>query len=30
MIYYGEPGKPPAAIIDIDRALGDQSVITFW
>lgn len=30
MIYYGEPGRPPAAVIDMDRPIGDQSVITFW
>lgn len=30
MIYYSEPGKPPVAVINLDRPLSDQGVVTFW
>ena len=30
MIYYAEPDRPPAAVIDLDRQLSDHCVITFW
>jgi hypothetical protein len=30
MIYYGEPGKVPVAVIDLDQPVEDHAKITFW
>lgn len=30
MIYYGEPGKVPVAVIDLDQSVEDHAKITFW
>lgn len=30
MIYYGEPGKVPMAVIDLDQPVEDHAKITFW
>lgn len=30
MIYYGEKGKVPVAVLDIDQAITDGARITFW
>ena len=30
MIYYGEEGKVPVAVLDLDQAISDGARITFW
>ena len=30
MIYYGEEGKVPLAVLDIDQPVSDGARITFW
>ncbi|MBN1944727.1 MAG: MoaD/ThiS family protein [Bradymonadales bacterium] len=30
MIYYGEEGKVPVAVLDIDQRISDGARITFW
>lgn len=30
MIYYGEEGKVPVAVLDIDQPVSDKAKITFW
>lgn len=30
MIYYGDEGKPPFAVIDLDQPVKDGARITFW
>lgn len=29
-IYYSPPGQLPVSVIDLDQAVQDQGVITFW
>jgi|GEM_PF-1702419 len=30
MIYYGEQGKVPVAVLDIEQPVSDGARITFW
>ncbi len=30
MIYYGDPGRPSAAVVDLDQALQEGARVTFW
>ena len=30
MIYYGEQGGVPKAVLDADQAIADQATVTFW
>lgn len=30
MIYYRGRGEVPAAVVDLDRPLGDGAAVTFW
>jgi len=30
MIYYGEEGKVPIAVLDLDQKISDGARITFW
>lgn len=30
MIYYNEKGQVPVAVIDLDRAIQDEGIVTFW
>lgn len=30
MIYYGEEGKVPVSVLDLDQKISDGARITFW
>ena len=30
MIYYGDEGKVPVGVLDIDQPISDGATITFW